>query len=98
MSTKTGTVALGTFTCRATGVRCTVTLRGAFRIGGKTYRFTKTVRVAQGKSATLSLKLSGAARKALDRAGDGELTLRISAVDRRGFSGGDTVSIDISET
>lgn len=97
VSTKTGTVALGTFTCRATGVRCTVTLRGAFRIGGKTYRFTKTVRVAQGKTATLSLTLGGAARKALASAGDGELTLRISAVDRRGFSGGDTVSIDISE-
>lgn len=98
VSTKTGTVSLGTFTCdRATAVRCTVVLRGSFKIGSKTYRYKKVVRVAKGKTAKLSLKLGKAARSALAKAGDAELTLRISAVDRTGYSAGLRETIDIVE-
>lgn len=97
VSTKTGKVGLGTFTC-SNASTCTVTVRGTFKIGGKTYRVSKTFRIAKGKSAKLSLTLSKAARKALAAAGDGELTVKVSAVNRAGASGTTTEKIDISTT
>lgn len=97
VSRKTGTVSLGRFFCpRGSAGTCTVTLRGTARIGRATFRLARTVRVAAGTTAPLSLKLSPAARRALARAGDGTLTLRISAVGRAGGSGAVTRTIDIS--
>lgn len=98
VSTKTGTISLGRFSCpRSARGTCVVTLRGTVKIGGTTVRLARTVRVAPGKTTSLSLKLGPAARRALARTGDGTLTLRISAVGRGGGSGAVTQTIDISK-
>jgi hypothetical protein len=87
-ATSKGLIKLGTFRCTSA---CTVKVTGSLKAGGKKYAVSLTRKLAAKKTTTLSIRLSSTARKALAKAGDGTLSLKIKVGSKT-----KTVTLDVS--
>jgi hypothetical protein len=87
-ATSKGLLKVGTFRCTTA---CTVKITGDLKVAGKKYAVSLTRRLSAKKTTTLSIQLSSAARKALAKAGEGTLSLKITVGSKT-----KTVSLDVS--
>lgn len=83
VSRKSGRAALGSVACvRALAKRCTTTITGTVKVGGKRWKVSGT-----STASALELRLPAGVRKALSQRG-GTLSLKLTVTDDTGFTGG----------
>jgi hypothetical protein len=87
-ATSGGLIKVGTLRCTTA---CTVKVTGDLKAGGKKYAVSLTRKLSANKTTTLSIQLSSTARKALAKAGDGTLSLKIKVGSKT-----KTVTLDVS--